>query len=82
MDPRPQPEGSYETGSVHPSFRLSISFLGIDSLVWHGVRGPYRGPYTIVCDRAGFFRKNPHWAEMTKNVPKTWLFDFLRKSSL
>ena len=30
--PRPWPEGSYKIGSVRPSSRLSVSFLGIDSL--------------------------------------------------
>ena len=34
LDPRPRPEGSYEIGSLHPSFRLSVSFLGIGSLVF------------------------------------------------
>ena len=34
LDPRPWPEGSYEIGSVRPSIRLSVSFLGIGSLVF------------------------------------------------
>ena len=28
------------------------------------------GPYIVVCDRARFFRKNPHRAKMTKNGQK------------
>ena len=34
LDPRPPPQKSYKIGSVHLSFRLSVSFLGIDSLVF------------------------------------------------
>ena len=38
LDPRSQPEGSYKIGSVHSSFHvsfhLSVSFLGIISLVF------------------------------------------------
>ena len=63
FDPQPQSEGSYKIGSIllffclsfRLSFRLSISFLRIGSLVfsktWHGVTGPY----IVVCDRARFF---------------------------
>ena len=32
-----------------------------------------------MCDRVGFFGKNPHWAKMVKNGPKTWFLDFLKK---
>ena len=42
-----------------------------------------RGPYIVVCDRAGLFGKNPHQPKITKNGPK-WpknrVLDFLRKS--
>ena len=34
LDPWPWLEGSYEIGSVCPSFRLLVSFCGIDSLVF------------------------------------------------
>ena len=34
LDPRPRLEGSYKIGSVCPSFRLVVSFLVIDSLVF------------------------------------------------
>ena len=49
LNPRSRPEGSYKIGSVcssfHPSFRLSVHFLGIGSLVF-----PVRSPYIVVCD--------------------------------
>ena len=35
-----------------------------------------------MCDRAGFFGKNPHWAKMTKNGqkwPKNMVFGLFRK---
>ena len=55
LDPRPWPEGSYETGSVRQSFHLFLGFLGFGSLLfsetWHGVRGPY----IVVSDRARIF---------------------------
>ena len=34
LEPRSQLEGSYEIGAVRPFFRLSVSFLGIGSLVF------------------------------------------------
>ena len=81
LDPRPRPEGSCKIGSVRPSFRLFVSFHRISSLVFsHGVRGPY----LVMCDRAGFFGKNLHWAKMTKNGqkwPKNMGFGLFRKIS-
>ena len=62
------------------SFHLSVSFLGIGSLVFSETQHGVRGPYIVMCDRAGFFGKNPHWANMTKNGPKTGFLNFLRKS--
>ena len=76
LDPRPQPEGSCEIGSVRTSFRLSVGFLGIGPLVFSETQHRVRGPYIVVCGRAGFFGKNPN---RTKNDPKTWFLDFLRK---
>ena len=35
-----------------------------------------------MCDRAGFFGKNPHWAKMTKNGqkwPKNMVFGLFKK---
>ena len=65
--------------SVLPSVR---KFLRIGSLVFtetqHGVRGPYR----VMCDRAGLFGKNPHWAKMVKNGqkwPKNRVFGLFKK---
>ena len=36
LDPQPRQDGSYKIASVRPSFRLSISFLVIGSLVFFG----------------------------------------------
>ena len=89
LDPRPRPEGSYKIWSVrpsvfpsfHPSFHLSVSLIGICSLVFsesqHGVRG-----HIQLCVTAGFFRKNPHRAKITKNGqkwPKNMVFGLCRK---
>ena len=77
--PRSQREGSYKIQFVCPSFHLPISFLEIGSLVfsetWHNVRSPH----IVVCDRAGFFRKNPPQVKMVKNGPKTWFFRLFKK---
>ena len=43
--------------SFRLSFRLSISFLGIGSLVLSETQLDVRSPYIIVCDRARFFWK-------------------------
>ena len=32
-----------------------------------------------MCDRAGFFGKNPHWAKMVKNGPKNRIFGLFKK---
>ena len=72
LDSRPQSEGSYKVGSVRLSFHLSIGFLRIGSLVFSENQHGVRGPYIVVCDRAGCFGKNTHWAKMTKNSQK-WL---------
>ena len=67
MDPRLQPEGSYEIRSARLSFRLPVSFFAIGSLVFSETLHGVRDPYIVVCDRAGIFGKNPHRAKMTKN---------------
>ena len=59
LDSRPRLEGSDEIGSVCPSFRPS--FCLYVSFLRIGL--------------AGFFRKNPHRAEMTKNGPKRWFLE-------
>ena len=56
--------------SIHPSFHLSITFLGFGSVVFSEIQHGVRGPYIVVCDRARFFGKNPHWAKITKNGEK------------
>ena len=60
------PEGSYELGSVLPSG----SFLGISSLVFSETEHGVRGPYLVVRDRAGFFKKNLFAPKMGKMGPK------------
>ena len=52
------------------SFRLSVRFRRIDSLVFSEIYHGASGPYIVMCDRAGFFEKNPHRAKMTKNGQK------------
>ena len=82
LDPWPWPEGSCEIGSVRPSFRLSVSFLGIGSLVFPETQRGVRGPYRVVYD-SQIFGKNRHQAKITKNGKngsKTGFWDFLRKS--
>ena len=81
----PMKQGLSVRPSVFPSFRLSVSFLGIGLLAFSETQHGVRNPYIVVCDRAGLFgKKSPSdkndqkWSKMT---PKTWFLDFLRKSS-
>ena len=73
--PRPRPEGSYKIrpvrSSFRRSFRLSVSFLRIGWLVFSKIQHGVKGSYIVVCDRVGFFWKNPHHAKMTKNGQKS-----------
>ena len=65
-----------------PSFRLSVSFLRIGSLVFSEIQHGVRRPYLVMCDGARFFGKNPHWAKMTENGqkwPKNMVFGLFRK---
>ena len=63
---------------VCPCFRLSVSFLGIGSLVFSETQHVVRGPSVVVCDTAGFFGKNTHRAKMTKHCQKyPQIHDFL-----
>ena len=71
---------SYKIWFVCPSFYLPISFLGIGSLVSSETQHNVRGPYIVLCERAGFLGKIPHQVKMVKNGLKTWFLDFLRKS--
>ena len=82
LDPCLWPEGSYELGSILPSFCpsvfLSRSFLGIGSLVfletYHGVRGPC----LVLRDRARIFLKNLFAPKMGKMGQKEF-FEFIGK---
>ena len=89
LDPRPRPEGSYKIVSVcpsfcpsfHQSFRLSISFLGMGSLVFSETQHCVRGPYIVVCDSLIFWKKShlandKKWSKMAQKQH----LDFLRKS--
>ena len=74
------PEGSYEIESfgpsVHPSFHLSVSFLGIGSLAFSET---FLDPYVVACDKAEFFGKNLRQTKLTKNDqndPKTGFLNF------
>ena len=73
------PEGSYEIvlsfrPSVHPSFHLSVNFLGIGSSVFLET---FLGPDIVVCGRAGILGKNPQQAKTTKNGTKNRVFELL-----
>ena len=52
LDPRLRPDGSYQLGSVCPSFNpfvlLFRSFLGINSLVFSETQHDVRGPCGVV----------------------------------
>ena len=62
--PGPCLEASYELGffllPIFSSFRLSGSFLGIDSLAFSETLHGVRGPYVDVRDRARFFLEIRH----------------------
>ena len=82
LDPQPQLEGSYKIGSIHPSFHLSISFHRIGLLVSFWNLACVRGPYLVMCDRAGFFGKNYHQIKMTRygqKRPKNMVFGLFKK---
>ena len=73
LDPRPWPERSNETGSVRPSFRLFLGFLGFGSLVFSETSHGVRGPYIAVCDSQNFLKKSSSgkndqkWSKWPKN---------------
>ena len=82
IGPPASAERSYNIGSVHPSFCLPVSFLGIGSLVfsetWHGVSSLY----IIECGRAGFLEKiciGRKWPKMIKKWPKSRVFGIFKK---
>ena len=83
IGPRPWLEGSYKIGSVHQSFYLSISFLGIGSLVFFWILAWFSGPiYSCVLQSWIFWKKFPpgkNDQKRSKLVQKTWFLDFLGK---
>ena len=77
LDPLPRPEGSYKIGSVNPSFcltfRLSVSFLRIGSLVFFWNLAWSQGPiYSYVWQSRIFWKKSPSgkndqkWSKMAQ----------------
>ena len=64
LDPQLWREGSYETGSVHPS--IIPSFRRIDSLVFSEIQHGSRGLCVVVGDRARFFEKKKFGPKMRK----------------
>ena len=79
LDPRPRPEGS-----VRPSFRLSVSFFGIGSLVFFLKLSIVLGAHIqLSVAEPDFLEKFPNGQKspkMVKNVPKTWFLNSLRTS--
>ena len=65
--------------SIPPSVFPSVSFLGIGSLDFSETQHGVRGLYIVVCYRARFFGKNPHWAKMVKNGPKNMVLGLFKK---
>ena len=61
LDPWPRPEGSCKIGSVHPSFRLSVGFLGIGSLVFSETLHDVRGHEELCLTDSYFLEKVPIW---------------------
>ena len=78
MDPRPRPEGSYKLGYVRPSFRLSVRFLGIGSLVFSETEHSVRGPYIVVCGSRIFWKKSP-LGKNGQKWPKNMVFGLFKK---
>ena len=62
--------------SVLPSFRLSRSFLGTESMIFLKNRDCVRNPYEVVRDRAGFLFLPPKWGKWTENV---FFFELIEK---
>ena len=56
--------------SFCPSFRLSVSFLRIGSLVFFWNLACCQGLFYSCIWQPDFLEKNPHWVKMTKNGPK------------
>ena len=84
LDPRPCLEGSYKIGSVCQFVFLSVLPL-VRKLSWDWLISFFwnltcvRGQYIVVCDRAGFFGKNPHRAKVVKKWPKNMGFGLFKK---
>ena len=66
----PMKQGLSVRTSILLFFHLSVSFLGIGSLVFSETQHGVRGPYIVVCDRTRILGKRPCWAKMTKHRQK------------
>ena len=78
----PMKQGLSVRTSILLFFHLSVSFLRIGSLVFSETQHGVRGPYIVVCDRAGFFGKNLHPTKKTKNGqkwPQNMVFGLFKK---
>ena len=78
LAPWPRLEGSYNIGSIYPSFHLPVSFLGIGSLVFSETYHNVRGPYMVLCDSRIFWKKNPS-GKNGQRWPKNMVFGLFKK---
>ena len=81
LEPWPWPEGCYKIGSVHPSFHVSVHFLGIRSLVSSESQHDVSGPYIVVCDSWIFWKKSPSGKNHLKWA-KNMVFGLFKKITL
>ena len=71
--------------SFHPffylSFHLSVSFLGIGSLVFSETQHGVRGPYIVVCDSQIFWKKSSSGKndQNGQKWPKNMVFGLFKK---
>ena len=74
-------QGLFIRPSFWPSFRLSVSFLGIGSLVFSETQCVVRGPYIVVCDSRIFWKKSPS-GKNDQKWPKNMAFGLFKKIML
>ena len=81
--PRSRPEGSCEIGSFRLSFRQSVSFLRVGSLVFSETKHDVKGLYIVACHSWIIWKElssGKNNQKMVKNGPKTG-FVLLKKIS-
>ena len=64
--------------SIHLSFRVSGSFLRIDSLVFSETEHGVTGPYIVTCDSRIFWKNSPP-GKNNQKWPKNRVFRFFKK---